>query len=163
VEHKVIPQSRSPQDRFRPSNIGNLPNLPSSSPHTSLVSSHNAPWCSFHKTNSHSFAYYHSLNNLCTNKTLFIEMAPPESPTPSAIVSLNNPTEVDPSLILMSYNEPRTYTLPLFTHNFHIKHELATLIMDNGSQKNLVSQDLVQRVQLTTTPHPASYQLCWVQ
>jgi hypothetical protein len=48
VEHKVIPPIRSPNARFRPSNTGNFPNLPFSSPHTSLVSSHNAPWCYFH-------------------------------------------------------------------------------------------------------------------
>jgi hypothetical protein len=35
--------------------------------------------------------------------------------------------------------------------------------MDNGSQKNLVSQELVQHLQIPTTPHPKSYQLGWVQ
>jgi hypothetical protein len=73
-------------------------------------------------------------------------MAPPELSPPSEVVSLNNPIEVHPSLILMITNETRTCTVPLFTHNFHIKHELATLIMDNGIQKNLVSQDLVQHL-----------------
>ena len=50
-------------------------------------------------------------------------MAPPESFTPSAVVSPDNCIEVDPSLILMTANEPITYTLPLFTDNFQIKHE----------------------------------------
>jgi hypothetical protein len=63
----------------------------------------------------------------------------------------------------MTANEPGTTTIPLFTHNFQIKHESATPIMDNGSQKNLVSQDLVQCLQLPTTPHPSPYQLGWVQ
>ena len=45
-------------------------------------------------------------------------MAPPESFTPSVVVSIDNSTEVDPSLILMTTNEPITYTLPLLTHNF---------------------------------------------
>ena len=35
--------------------------------------------------------------------------------------------------------------------------------MDNGSQKNLVSQALVNCLNLVTTPHPHPYQLGWVQ
>lgn len=35
--------------------------------------------------------------------------------------------------------------------------------MDNGSQKNLVSQELVNRLKLITSPHPQPYQLGWVQ
>ena len=35
--------------------------------------------------------------------------------------------------------------------------------MDNGNQKNLVSQALVNRLNLVTTPHPHPYQLGWVQ
>jgi len=53
--------------------------------------------------------------------------------------------------------------VPLFTHNCQIKNSLALLIMDNGSQKNLVSQELVDRLKLTTTPHPKPYHLGWVQ
>ena len=35
--------------------------------------------------------------------------------------------------------------------------------MDNGSQKNLVSQELVNHLHLVTTPHPKPYHLIWVQ
>ena len=35
--------------------------------------------------------------------------------------------------------------------------------MDSGSQKNLVSQEIVNRLKLVTTPHPQTYQLGWVQ
>ena len=93
--------------------------------------------------------------------SLFAEVTQSYSPDHPEVVSLDNPIEADPSLILMTANEPNTSNVPLFTHNCQIKHELATLIMDNGSQKNLVSQDLVQRLQLPTTPHPTPYQLGW--
>jgi hypothetical protein len=63
----------------------------------------------------------------------------------------------------MTMPEPGCTNVPLFTHNCQIKHKLTTLILDNGSQKNLVSQDLVQHLQLPTTPHPDPYQLGWVQ
>jgi hypothetical protein len=35
--------------------------------------------------------------------------------------------------------------------------------MNNGSQKNLVSQDQVHHIRIPTMPHPTSYKLCWVQ
>jgi hypothetical protein len=78
-------------------------------------------------------------------------------------VPLDNPTEVDPSLILMTQEDLNASTQPLFTHNCQIKNALALMIMDNGSRKNLVSQDLFNRITLVTTPHPQTYQLGWVQ
>jgi len=58
-----------------------------------------------------------------------------------------------------SYLTPPT----LFTHNFQLKHIIATLILDNDSQKNLVSQTLVDTLHIPTTPHLKPYQLGWVQ
>ena len=85
------------------------------------------------------------------------------SHAPLEVVSLNNPTEEDPSLIMMTTNELGTSIFPLFTHNFYIKRELEALIMDNGSQKNLMSEDLVKCLQLSTTPHITPFQVSWVQ
>nr|GFA46514.1 hypothetical protein [Tanacetum cinerariifolium] len=36
-------------------------------------------------------------------------------------------------------------------------------IVDMGSQKNLISASLLQRLGLTTTPHPRPYSLGWIQ
>jgi hypothetical protein len=85
---------------------------------------------------------------------LFVKIASTKSIANPEVVSFDNPTKSNPSLILMETNELGTSTIPLFTHNFHIKHELATLIMDNDSQNNLISQALVQFLQLPTTSHP---------
>jgi hypothetical protein len=70
---------------------------------------------------------------------------------------------VYPSLILITHEDLNSSTQPLFTHNYQIKNSLALLIMDNGSQKNLVSQYLVSRLNLVTTPHMQPYKLRWVQ
>jgi hypothetical protein len=96
-------------------------------------------------------------------RTLFAEATPTEFPEKPEIISLTNPTKVDPSLILMTTPEPNLHNVPLFTHNCQIKNDLATLILDNGSQRNLISQELVQHLQLPTTPHPDPYHLGWVQ
>jgi hypothetical protein len=84
-------------------------------------------------------------------------MPPPE------LITLENPLEPDPSLLLMATDSQNSSPTPLFTHNSQIKQSLTTLILDNGSQKNLVAQDLVQRLALPTTPHRTPYQLGWVQ
>jgi hypothetical protein len=158
IERKVAPRIRSPQPGYDPSTTG-----PSQVTPTATSTPRTMPWCTFHKTNSHASTDCRALQNLHPNKTLFAEVTQSDSPDPPEVVSLENPTEVDPSLILMTTNEHDTSFVPLFTHNCQIKHELATLILDNGSQKNLITQDLVQCLQLPTTPHPEPYHLGWVQ
>eukprot|EP00253_Pinus_taeda_P008244 PITA_08244 len=153
VECFRYPQARNGPSSFHSSNVASA-----SSP-----TPHHTPWCTFHKTNSHASADCRVLKNLRPQKTLFTEVEQPKATTPLPAISLKNPTEVDPSLILMTANAPNTSVTPLFTHNCQIKHELATLILDNGSQKNLVSQDLVACLCLPTTPHPHPYQLGWVK
>ena len=141
MEHKVAPRIRSPQTWSGPSNAGPSTTRPFTYPTSSSSPStpKNVPWCTFHKTNSHASVDCQSLKSFRNNKSLFAEVTQSYSPDHLEVVSLDNPIEADPSLILMTANEPNTSNVPLFTHNCQIKHELATLIMDNGSQKNLVS------------------------
>ena len=68
-----------------------------------------------------------------TNKALFIEHISTEPVETNDEVQLDNPTEVNPSLILMNTDEENASTQQLFTHNCQIKNSLALLIMDNGS------------------------------
>ncbi|GJX81571.1 glutamate-rich WD repeat-containing protein 1 [Tanacetum coccineum] len=51
----------------------------------------------------------------------------------------------------------------LFTLHIQVKQELIEAIVDTGSQKNMISAGLVQRLGLTTTPHPRPYSLGWIQ
>lgn len=44
-----------------------------------------------------------------------------------------------------------------------MKHDLIDTIIDLGSQKNLISESLVHKLGLTTTPHPKPYPLGWIQ
>jgi len=156
VERKVAPQIHSPQTLSDPSIVG-----PSHSPVSPTLAStrRNASLCTFHKTNSHASVDYRALQNLLPNKTLLADVAQPNSLDHSEVVSLDNPIEAEPSLILMTADEPDTSNVPLFTHNCQIKHELATRILDNRSKKNLNAKDLVQRLQLPTTSHQVPYQL----
>jgi hypothetical protein len=121
------------------------------------------PRCAFHKTNSHASSDYQALQNLRQKKTLFAEVIQFDSHDPPEVVSLENPTEVDPYLILMTTNKHDTSFVPMFTHNCHIKHKLTTLILDNKRQKNLITHDFLQRLQLPNTLNLEPYQLGWVQ
>ena len=134
MEHKVGTPIRSPQARNGPSPFGSSNVASASSP-----TPQNIPWCTFHKTKSHASPDCRVLINLHPHKTLFTQVEQPNATAPLPVVSLKNPTEVDLSLILMTTNATNTSVMPLFTHDCLIKYEFDTLILDNGSQKNLVS------------------------
>jgi hypothetical protein len=115
------------------------------------------------KNTSHNSSHCRILQNLKTNKNLLTELIAPSQLEDTEEVPLENPTEVDPSLILIIEEDLNTSTQPLFSNNSQIKNALDLLIMDNGSQKNLVSQSLVNLLNLVTTPHLQPYRLGWVQ
>jgi len=79
------------------------------------------------------------------------------------LVPLENPTDLDTSLILTTTHNSTTQEFPLFTHICQVKDIIPTIIFDNGSQKNNVSSNLFQHLNLRTTPHPNPYHLGWVQ
>ena len=126
-------------------------------------------WCSFNKSSFHNTQDCRVLRSQSSTKapakTLFDdthEVSSSSSPPSPDLISLDNPTEADPFLFLMTSYQSSLSPAPLFTHDCQIKKSLATLILDNGSHKNLVAQDLVQRIQFPTTPHLSPYQLGWV-
>jgi hypothetical protein len=160
VERNVVPHIRYPPNRTQDNN----PPPSHSQPYPAFSSAtKNVVWCNFHKTNSHNSADCQAIKNIHPHQTLFAEGTPTEFPEQPEVISLMNPTEADPSLILMTTPEPCRPNVPLLTHNCQIKNELTTLILDNDIQKNMISQDLVQHLQLPTTPHSDPYQLGWVQ
>ncbi|XP_071702891.1 uncharacterized protein [Rutidosis leptorrhynchoides] len=84
-------------------------------------------------------------------------------------VELGDVEGVDKSLALMA----KTSGTPtrsevdekeeLFSLRIQVKHELVEAIIDMGSQKNLISANLVKQLGLETTPHPRPYVLGWIQ
>ncbi|CAL8998775.1 unnamed protein product [Prunus brigantina] len=51
----------------------------------------------------------------------------------------------------------------LFHVNIQVKQSVVQAIIDPGSQKNLISEALVRKMGLETTPHPKLYPLGWIQ
>ena len=51
----------------------------------------------------------------------------------------------------------------LFHTRCTIKGKICILIIDSGSSENMVSKKLLDRLQLSTTPHPCSYSIGWIK
>ncbi|KAA8538962.1 hypothetical protein F0562_025654 [Nyssa sinensis] len=79
--------------------------------------------------------------------------------------------EADKSLSLMAMPKETSSSSPatidkkeeLFNVRIQIKQEVIGAIVDTGSQKNLISTSLVQKLGLDTIPHPKPYPLGWIQ
>jgi hypothetical protein len=50
----------------------------------------------------------------------------------------------------------------LFHSQMWVKGTLLHFIIDSGSQKNLISTEVVKRLALPTTPHPQPYTIGWL-
>ncbi|GKD81288.1 hypothetical protein Tco_1348127 [Tanacetum coccineum] len=87
------------------------------------------------------------------------------------VVELESVQEADKSLSLMTKQKEKASNMKgqldekeeLFTLNIQVKQEVIEAIVDTGSQKNLISATLVQKLGLTTTLHPSPYSLGWIQ
>ena len=51
----------------------------------------------------------------------------------------------------------------LFVVKLQVKTSLVDAVVDSGSQKNLISEALVQKMGLKTIRHPKPYPLGWIQ
>jgi hypothetical protein len=50
----------------------------------------------------------------------------------------------------------------LFHSQMWVKGTPLHFIVDNGSQKNLISTEVIKRLNLTMTPHPQPYTIGWL-
>jgi hypothetical protein len=77
--------------------------------------------------------------------------------------------DVDPTAIVVTATiEPEEPTdLEEGEHLFHsqmwVKGTPLHFIVDNGSQKNLISAEVIEQLGLSTTPHPQPYNIGWLQ
>jgi len=129
MERQVVSKPRNPNYQH-PTNTS-----------SAATPSPDTPWCTFHRTSTHATVDCRAIKYNHTQKTLYLNTASPSIPIPENVdpITLPNPTEPDPSLLLMTSTSFDLQPLTLFTHNCQIKHIVSTLILDNGSKKKLVS------------------------
>ena len=78
-------------------------------------------------------------------------------------IELEQLQEADPTLALMTCGDASNKEKEaLFILNIQVKQEMVKAIFDPASQRNLVSETLVRRLNLVTTPHPKPYALGWL-
>ena len=127
-------------------------------------------WCEFH--NSHT----HSTNKCRAKHSLVAELKEPESDVifypesepekgkdkgkqiidadPSAIVATTKIQREDPKVPEEGER--------LFHSQMWVKGSPLQFLVDNGSQKNLISAEVVKRLGLPTIAHPQPYAIGWL-
>jgi hypothetical protein len=77
--------------------------------------------------------------------------------------------DADPTAIVMTATiQPEEPTNPeegehLFHSQMWVKGTPLHFIVDSGSQKNLISAEVVKQLGLSTTPHPQPYNIGWLR
>jgi hypothetical protein len=77
--------------------------------------------------------------------------------------------DADPtSIVVTTTIQPEEPTDPeegerLFHSKMWVKGTLLHFIVDSGSQKNLISTEVVKQLGLSTTPHPQPYNIGWLR
>jgi hypothetical protein len=115
-------------------------------------------WCDFHKSPWHNTVDFHSKKSLVAEVKSSESDAGSDSESepekgrqiidaePSATVAT---TKIQPSEL----DEPEEGEC-LFHSQMWVKGTLLHFIVDSGSQKNLISVEVIKRLALPTTPHP---------
>jgi hypothetical protein len=124
-------------------------------------------WCEFHKSP------WHNTDECRSKQSLVAEIKDKESNPDSESDSENNrkgqiidadPTTIDDT-VTIQLEEP---TDPeegehLFHSQMWVKGTPLHFIIDSGSQKNLISEEVVKKLGLSTTPHPQPYNIGWIR
>jgi hypothetical protein len=124
-------------------------------------------WCEYHKIPWHNTEECHS------KQSLVAEMKDSESEEDSD--SESNPEsgkwiiDVEPSATVATTKvQPSEPEEPeegehLFHSQMWVKGTLLHFIVDSGSQKNLISVEVIKRLDLSITPHPHPYTISWLR
>jgi hypothetical protein len=124
-------------------------------------------WCEYHKSP------WHNTDECRSKKSLVAELKASESEVDSD--SESNPEggkqiiDVEPSAMVATTKvRPSEPEEPeegerLFHSQMWVKGALIHFIVDNGSQKNLISVEVIKWLNLPMTPHPQPYTIGWLR
>jgi hypothetical protein len=123
-------------------------------------------WCEFHKIPWHNTDECHS------KQSLVVEMKASESEAGSdsesdpdkgkQIIDAEPSATVATTKVQPSEPEEPEEGEHLFHSQMWVKGAPLHFIVDSGSQKNLISTEVIKRLNLPTTPHPQPYTIGWL-
>jgi hypothetical protein len=123
-------------------------------------------WCDFHKIP------WHNTDECLSKQSLVVEIKDkepnPDSKSDSENTDRRQIIDADPTAIVVTATiQPEEPTDPeegehLFHSQMWVKGTPLHFIVDSGSQKNLISAEVVKQLGLSTTPHPQPYNIGWL-
>jgi hypothetical protein len=124
-------------------------------------------WCDFHKSPWHN-------TDECRSKQSLVAEIKDKEPNPDSESDFENTgkgqiIDADPTAIVATATiQPEEPTDPeegehLFHSQMWVKGTPLHFIVDSGSQKNLISAEVVKQLGLSTTPHPQPYNIGWLR
>jgi hypothetical protein len=124
-------------------------------------------WCDFHKIP------WHNTDECRSKQSLVAEIkdkeSNPDSKSDSENTGKRQIIDVDPTAIVATAAiQPEEPTDPeegerLFHSQMWVNGTPLHFIVDSGSQKNLISAEVVKQLGLSTTPHPHPYNIGWLR
>jgi hypothetical protein len=120
-------------------------------------------WCEFHNSP------WHNTNECRSIKSLVVELKDKESNLNLDPDSENNKRrqiiDVEPTTIVttttIQLEEDPEEGERLFHSQMWVKGTPLHFIVDSGSQKNIISAEVVKQLDFPTTPHPRPYNIGW--
>jgi hypothetical protein len=123
-------------------------------------------WCDFHKIP------WHNTDECRSKQSLVVELKEKESSPNSDSDSENNKRrqiiDAEPTATIATTTiQPEEPEDPeegehLFHSQMWVKGTPLHFIVDSGSQKNLISAEVIKKLDFLTTPHPHPYNIGWL-
>jgi hypothetical protein len=124
-------------------------------------------WCDFHKIP------WHNTDECRSKQSLVAEIKDkelnPDSESDFENTGKRQIIDADPTAIVTTATiQPEEPTDPeegehLFHSQMWVKGTPLHFIVDRGSQKNLISAEVIKQLGLSTTPHPQPYNIGWLR
>jgi hypothetical protein len=122
-------------------------------------------WCEFHKIPWHNTDECHSIQSLVAklkDKELNPDLDPDSENNKRRQIIDAEPTATVATATIQPEEDPEEGER-LFHSQMWVKGTPLHFIVDSGSQKNIISAEVVKQLDFPTTPHPQPYNIGWLR